>query len=122
MRSTYQGVKFDPARATPIIQAFMAKQVPVSQEDLGALLATSPGLPEIQKFARDCLVQATHLSEEEKTTLDKQIADLDTAKVAVGEREAKLRKENVVIDDIVHFKAGLRPSRAPVPLRKFSVV
>ena len=122
MRSTYQGVKFDPARATPIIQAFMAKQVPVSQEDLGALLATAPGLSEIQKFARECLAQATHLSEEDKIALDKQVADLDTAKVAVGEREAKLREENVIIDDIVHFKAGLRPSRAPVPVRKFAVV
>lgn len=100
----------------------MAKQVPVSQEDLGALLATAPGLSEIQKFARECLAQATHLSEEDKVALDKQVADLDTAKVAVGEREAKLREENVIIDDIVHFKAGLRPSRAPVPVRKFAVV
>jgi insulysin len=122
MRSTYQGVKFDPARATPIIQAFTAKQVPVSQEDMGALLATLPGLPEIQKFARDCLAQATHLSEEDKVALDKQVADLDTAKAAPGEKEAKLREGNVVIDDIVQFKAGLRPSRAPVPVRKFSVV
>jgi insulysin len=122
MRSTYKGVKFDPARATPLIQAFMGKQVPVNQEELGALLATSPGLPEIQKFARDCLLQATHLSKEDQETLNKQVDALDTVKVAEGEKDAKLREDNVIIDDIIQFKAGLRPSKAANPVQKFSVV
>jgi len=122
MRSTYKGVKFDPARATPVIQAFMGKQVPVNQEDLAVLLAASPGLPEIQKFARECLSQATHLSEEDKQALSKQVDDLDTVKVAEGEKDAKLREGNVIIDDIIQFKAGLRPSKAANPVQKFSVV
>lgn len=100
----------------------MSKQVPVDQEALAALLATSPGLPEIQKFARDCLSQVTHLSEEDKQVLTKQVDDLDTVKVAEGEKDAKLREGNVVIDDIIQFKAGLRPSKAANPVQKFPVV
>jgi hypothetical protein len=122
MRSTYKGVKFDPARAGPLVEAFMIKQVPVDQAAVGALLASSPGVADIQKFARDCLAQADHLSEEDRHALDKQVADLDTVNANVSDKDAKLREGNVVIDNIVEFKATLLPSKAPVAMKKFNVV
>lgn len=100
----------------------MAKQVPVSQTDLAALMATSPGLAQLQKFARDCLSQATELSETDRKELEAGVDALGGAVTKKDDADVAVRSSNVFIKDIVSWKAGLTPSKAAVSKSKFEVV
>lgn len=128
LKSQYQGVKFDPAKAGPLVQAFVTKGVPVSQEKLGALMASSPDLPKLQAFARECLAEAKELSEEDRKELEAGIEALGAAvetSPANGNGTAevvKLREGNVAVEDIGAFKAGLTSSTAAVPVKSYQVV
>lgn len=114
--SQYQGVKFDPQRAMPMIQAFFMKGIPVSQEKFMMLMASQPRVSEIQAFARECLADAPGLTSEDRTALEAMIDDLGNM-AAVGEDSAvSLRETNKPITDIAAFKAGLELS-LPVQAR-----
>lgn len=112
--SQYQGVKFDPQRAMPMIQAFLMKDIPVSQQKFFALMATQPGLPEIQGFARECLTEATTLSQTDRVDLEAMVTALGGMVSAEGEDgAAKVRDTNKVITDIRVFKFSLELSSLP---------
>lgn len=83
LNSQYQGVKFDPQRAMPMIQAFFMKGIPVSQEKFMALMASQPGVSDIQAFARDCLADAPALSPQDRTALEGMVNDLGDRKSVV---------------------------------------
>lgn len=106
--SQYQGVKFDPQRAMPMIQAFLAKEIPVSQQKFFALMATQPGVSDVQAFARECLAEALALPQPDRTELQAMVDDLGGMVTVLGdELTAKVRETNVTITDIAAFKAGL---------------
>jgi insulysin len=112
--SQYQGVKFDPQRAMPMIQAFLMKDIPVSQQKFFALMASQPGLPEIQGFARECLAEATTLSQTDRVDLETMVTALGGMVSGEGEDGgAKVRDTNKVITDIRVFKSSLELSSLP---------
>lgn len=116
LNSQYQGVKFDPQRAMPLIQAFFMKGIPVSQEKLMVIMMTQPGVSDIQSFARACLADALFLSPQDRTALEGMVDDLGSM-IADGEDDgAALREMNESISDIAAFKAGLELS-PPVRVR-----
>jgi insulysin len=113
LKSQYQGVKFDPQRAMPMIQAFFMQGIPVSQEKFMVLMASQPGVTDIQAFARDCLDHASELPSQNRAALEGMIDDLSSM-VAVGEESgALLRETNTFITNIAAFKAGLELSPPP---------
>lgn len=111
LESQYRGVKFDPQRAMPMIQAFFMKGIPVSQEKFMCLMASQPGVTDIQAFARDCLKDAPDLSSQDREALEGIIDDLGSM-VAGEESGATLRETNTFISDIRAFKASLELSPA----------
>ncbi|KAJ9108236.1 hypothetical protein QFC19_002484 [Naganishia cerealis] len=102
----YKGVKFDPQRAKPMIQAFMINQVPVPQQRLFTLLATQPGVAEMQAFARECLTEASGLTEENRTMLGAMISGLGGI-VEMDDSAVAIRETNTVFTNIAAFKARL---------------
>jgi insulysin len=112
LKSQYQGVKFDPQRAMPMIQAFFMQGIPVSQEKFMVLMASQPGVTDIQAFARDCLDNASELSSQNRAALEGMIDDLSSMVAVVEESEASLRETNTSISDIAAFKASLELSPA----------
>lgn len=123
-QSQYSGVKFDTAKAMPLVQAFMGKNVEVSTEDLQQLLASSPTLDQVQQFARKCLDAASHLSESERKELDDGVVALGeaTSSDEAGQsQEVTVRTSNKQITDVEAFKASLVPSRAAAPVRTYNV-
>lgn len=112
--SQYQGVKFDPLRAMPMIQAFLMKDIPVSQQKFFALMATQPGVPEIQGFARECLAEVTTLSPTDRADLEAMIDALGGMVSSDGEdAAARARDTNKVISNIQAFKSSLELSSTP---------
>ncbi|KAJ9094236.1 hypothetical protein QFC21_006062 [Naganishia friedmannii] len=113
---------FDPTTAaTSLVEALAAKSVTLPEDKLTLLLESepAPGPEEIRAFAREYLSAATELPEEDRTSLEELIAavgeaDVDPKKV----QEARVRSSNVVIEDIIAFKAGLLCSAAARPLEK----
>ncbi len=117
LQSQYTGVKFDANQAMPLVQSFITKGVPVSQESLQQLMATSPSLEVVQGFARQALEAAEGLSETDRKELEGGVAALGNAQVANGDEQAVvLRDGNVIITDIESLKASLRPSKAAQPV------
>lgn len=110
LNSQYQGVKFDPQRAMPMIQAFLQKAIPVSQQKFMALVATQPGVAEIQAFARECLAEVPTLSQQDRTDLEAMVNSLGGMVTSAGEETARTRDTNKIITDIAEFKAGLDQS------------
>jgi insulysin len=108
--SQYQGVKFDPQRAMPMIQAFLKKEIPVSQQKFMALVATQPGVAEIQAFARECLGEVPTLSQQDRADLEAMVNGLGGMVISEGEETARTRDTNKIITDIAEFKAGLERS------------
>ena len=105
LNSQYQGVKFDPQRAMPMIQAFFMKGIPVSQQKLMVLMTSQPGVSEIKMFAKDCLADAPALSPQDRTVLEGMIGDLGSMVADDQETGAELRVTNKSISDIDAFKA-----------------
>ncbi|GHJ89944.1 hypothetical protein NliqN6_6346 [Naganishia liquefaciens] len=110
LNSQYQGVKFDPQRAMPMIQAFFMKGIPVSQQKLMVLMTSQPGVSEIKMFATDCLADAPALSPQDRTVLEGMIGDLGSMVADDQETGAELRVTNKSISDIDAFKADLELS------------
>ena len=116
-------IAFDPTTAaTSLVEALAAKSVTLPEDKLTLLLESdpAPGPEEIRAFAREYVNAATtELSEADRTALEELIAavgeaDVDPKKV----QEARVRSSNVVIEDIIAFKAGLLCSAAARPLEK----
>lgn len=115
--SQVQGPKFDPASAMPIIQKLGEKGVPIPQEQVVQLMASNPGLEQVQGFAKQVLSQVP-LSEADKTEILGMVAALGVAE----EKEVPIRAGNVFINDIVEWKAGLNLGAAARPRRELKVV
>jgi insulysin len=126
LKSQYSGTKFDLDSATPLVEAFTKHAVVVDQAGLQGLMASQPDLDAVKTFAKKAIEATTNLAEEAKAELAKVVAGLKGKQVnangANGEVEGQKEGKNVYIKDIHTFKAGLLPSRAPVPLEPLSVV
>jgi hypothetical protein len=106
----------------PVVQACMAKGVPIPMEAVQQLMASSPSLSDVQAFARKCLAEATNLSEADRAELEAGVAALSESQVSSEtESKATLREGNVVIHDIAPFKASLRTTKAPTPVMPLKV-
>lgn len=90
---------------------------------LGSLMAAKPSLEAVQKFSRDAVTATEGLSEDVKKELETVISGLkgSDASVAENDAKAKLRENNIVVEDIYAFKAGLIPSKAAMPLEPLTV-
>ena len=121
MRSQYKGIKFDLQSATPLIEAFTKYSVTIDQPALQKLLTSQPDLQAVMDFATAAVSSMTGLDDGAKIEL-KRIIDGLKGKETGGngqeeeERGIKLRDSNVFIEDIHQFKAGLKSSKAPIPL------
>ncbi|RXK37995.1 insulysin [Tremella mesenterica] len=113
MKSQYQGVKFDATSLAPITTAFGKHGIAVDQSALQSLLGSKPDLEKVKTFARSAVAKVESLSQEVKSELENIIEAL---KPTGEEVELKLREGNVWIEDIQEFKAGLIPSKAPLPI------
>ena len=129
LKSQYSGTKFDLDSATPLVEAFTKHAVVVDQAGLQGLMASQPDLDAVKTFAKKAIEATTNLAEEAKAELAKVVAGLKGKQVnangangANGEVEGQREGKNVYIKDIHTFKAGLLPSRAPIPLEPLSVV
>ena len=121
LRSTFRGVKFDPSTAQPLMEAFIGHGIPVDQDSLQALMATSPDLKAVQEFAISAISKAS-LSAEAKKELEDMINGLkgiESEAQSAEEANKLLRPNNILIDNINTFKAGLTPSKAATPLEPF---
>ena len=117
IKSQYTGVKFDPAAAQPLMVAFMKHSVVVDQAALGQLMATGPDLDKVKGFARSTVDKADHLDEAARKELVDMVAGLKGIEVKneIGDTDPKGSRD-VVIEDMVAFKAGLKASGVARPL------
>lgn len=128
MRSTNTGggIKFDVASAQPLIEAFTKHGVVVDQMALQKLMTSNPELQAVKDFAQAGIEAAKDLTAEIREGLGAVVDALKGKDSAEGqqaaEKEVKLREGNVFIEDIHSFKAGLRPSRAALPLEPLGPV
>jgi insulysin len=119
MRSQYKGVKFDPASAAQLVEAFTKHSIPVDQSALTALIASAPDLDKVKAFAIGAVKAAEGLgkeAQEEVTSLIEGLQGKESGVKTEEERNAKVRAGNVWIEDMQLFKAGLVPSKAAVPM------
>jgi insulysin len=126
------GIKFDMESAQPLIEAFTKHTILVDQMALHGLMATQPDLDAVKAFAREAVKVTPGVSEEAKVELEATIEALKGKETAPANgangdanangEVAKLREGNVYIEDIHAFKAGLIPSKAPLPLEPLGPV
>lgn len=77
-------------------------------------MATQPGVPEIQGFARECLAEVTTLSLTDRADLEAMIDALGGMVSSDGEdAAARARDTNKVISNIQAFKSSLELSSTP---------
>ncbi len=119
LTSSYKGAKLDQNKAQALVMAFKMKNVTTSDSEMMALMGSSPSLQDIQAYGKKCLAATKDLSEMDRAALEKQVQDLGES---AGESEdVKVRSSNVVVKDIVRWKAELIPSKAATPLMDFEV-
>lgn len=115
--SQVEGAKFDPTSAMPIIQKLMEKGIPVPEDQVQALMASSPSLAEIQGFAKQILGQVP-LDDASKEELMGMVDGLGTTE----DEAVPLKEGNVMVNDIIKWKAGLMLGSAATPRRELKVV
>ena len=108
----------DPvARAKTLMETLAGKSVVVPEEDWKQLLASQPSVEAVQTFAREC-IKASEVSEEDKTSLDALVSALAEPP---RETTARVRESNVLIEDIIGWKASLQCSAAARPIEALEV-
>ena len=125
LRSQYKGIKFDASAVIPLIEAFTKHNVAVDHEALRKLMESKPDLQAVKEFASIAVKSAVDLSVEVRTGLEAMITDLKGSQAGIksdDESSASLRSQNVFIEDIHTFKAGLIPSKAASPLEPIKSV
>ena len=124
LRSTAQSddtPRFDPESAGPLVSAFTTHGLAVDPTQIQELMSSNPFLSDVKSFAIGAIDNAT-VDEAGRTELRAAVDQLKAKdKPVTNGDEVTLRDVNVVIDDIHKFKAGLIPSRAPIPLEPLVV-
>lgn len=102
--------------------AFMKHSVVVDQAALGQLMATGPDLEKVKGFSKSAVDKAEHLDADAKKELYSMVEGLKGIEVKPEQANgaAKLGEENVYIEDVVAFKAGLKASGVARPLEPIS--
>jgi insulysin len=128
MRSTHTGgsIKFDVTSAQPLIEAFTKHSIVIDQIALQKLMTSNPDLQAVKDFANAGISAVKDLTQDVRKELQGIVDALKgkepAKKEGEQEGEVKLREGNVYIEDIHQFKAGLRPSRAALPLEPLGPV
>ncbi|KAK8849760.1 hypothetical protein IAR55_005095 [Kwoniella newhampshirensis] len=123
LKSQYKGIKFDSAAAQPLIESFVKAGIAVDQASIQKLLSSNPDIESVKKFALGVIDSAENVSEDTRQALKESVEGLKgTSAGASEEEEVKVKEGNVFIEDIHSFKAGLRPSKAAVPVESLKVL
>ncbi|ORX37612.1 Metalloenzyme, LuxS/M16 peptidase-like protein [Kockovaella imperatae] len=124
MRSTFKGTVLDPESASPLLEAFTKHSIPIDMNAVQALLASSPSLKDVKAFAESAIqksVQGGSLGPEAADELGALVSDLREKEGGIKDDGVNVRPNNVFIDNIHRFKAGLIPSRAAYPVEPLKV-
>ena len=121
MKSQFKGVTFDVTSAQPLLDGLAKHGIAIDQETIQSLLSSNPTLAQVKEVAAQAIEAASEAGVDEGAikeleSLAEALKEKQVGEKTQAELEAKLRPNNVYIDNIYEFKANMTPSKAAVPL------